>query len=86
MTLTESPRGSCVCARLIRATLGAAHALTAKPHDGVVNTDSHTATPTAVRWLSAVVVVVCVSKMGSNDFAKRSQIPVWDLTLGWFDE
>jgi len=34
----------------------------------------------------AVVVVVVGSKMGSNYYEKVGQIPVWDLTTGWYNE
>jgi len=86
MTLAESPPGSCVCVKPIGETASVAVGGSRKPHDSGVCAASHTAAVAVSRWLSAVVVVVVVSKMGSNYYAKRSQIPVWDLTPGWFDE
>ena len=81
-TLTESPRGSCVCVKSQREIPRVAVGVSRKPHDGGVCAVEHTAAAAAVAVAVAVVVVVVGSKMGSNYYPKGRQIPVLGSNSG----
>ena len=86
MAETESPRGSCVCvpSRSTKPSVG--NSRKTKTQDGGVYASEHTAVVVVLVVVLVVVVVVVGSKMGSNYYEKVGQIPVWDLTTGWYNE
>ena len=77
--------GPCVCVHDLSQIPRLSESVQPKPHDGGVCVRSHTAETNNSAVAVAVVVVVVGSKMGSNYYPKGSQIPLWDLTLRWFD-
>ena len=86
MAETESPRGSCVCVPPVPTQPSVETSRKTKPQDGGVCATEHTVVVVVAVAVVVVVVVVVGSKMGSNYYEKVGQIPVWDLTTGWYNE